>query len=78
MVKGQNFINNQSVTTFYFNSGNNTRLFKNKISRTNFNRRTSINSTRIKMNAKISYRQMLKFSCKFKHYLKAKDYYSKY
>ena len=69
MVNGQNFLNNQNVTTFFFNSGRNTSLAKNGLSRTNFNGRTSINSTSVKM---------LKFSCKFNHYLLSRDYYSKF
>ena len=77
MVNGQNFINNQNITTCYFNTGNNTSLSKNKISRTCFNTRISINSTRNKMNRRINYLQMLNFSCKFKHYLNNNDFYIK-
>lgn len=78
MVNGQNFLNNQNVTTFFFNSGRNTSLAKNGLSRTNFNGRTSINSTSVKMNGRINYFNMLKFSCKFNHYLLSRDYYSKF
>lgn len=78
MVNGQNLKNNQSITTFYFNNGRNTSLSKNRISRTCFNSRTSINATRNKMNKRINYLQMLNFSCKFKHYLSNNDFYNKH
>lgn len=78
MVNAQNFLNNQSITTYYFNNGKNCELSKNGISRKQFGKRTSINATKIKMHGKINYLQILKFSCKFNDFTIGKDHYSKY
>ena len=66
------------LTTYYFNSGKNTALSKNGISRKHITTNISLNSTRIKMNQKLNYLCNLRFSMKFKNYRPVKNYWSRY
>jgi len=59
---------NNVINDNYINNGLNIKLAQNGLSRCHFNKRLSINATRVQMKDKRNYMCKLMFSCKFKHY----------
>lgn len=69
---------NKVVNDNYLHNGVNIKLAQNGLTRRRFNKGVSLKASKVKMNAHANYLNRLMFSCKFKHYLCRREYYSTY